>query len=171
MKGKQKTLQEWQVYHVMTYESQWKAVIDEEWEKYQSTWKAEKPGEDLNVTRFTFMSSFMRQKYSEESEEVQNDVRRHRDELKVELDVEGEDRNQAYQKYLKLNHPLLNNNSRSPSAINRLPRTLTVWGDSIKRQTGWNITFLVGGPSPCQNGKIMTYTCVTLTFIPLYVSD
>ena len=30
---------------------------------------------DLNETRFTFMSSFMRQKYSEESEEVQNNVR------------------------------------------------------------------------------------------------
>jgi hypothetical protein len=101
MKGKQKTLQEWQVYHQMTYESQWKTVIDEEWGKY----KAEKASlsEDLNETRFTFMSSFMRRKYSEESEEVQNNVRRRRDELKVEFDVEGEDKNRAYQEYLKLN--------------------------------------------------------------------
>ena len=101
MKGKQKILQEWQVYHTMTYESQWKAVIDKEWEKYKSAWKAEKPTEDLDKTRFTFMSSFMRQKYSEESEEVQNNVRRRRDELKVEIDVEGEDKNHAYQEYLK----------------------------------------------------------------------
>ena len=36
MKGKQKTLQEWQVYHQMTYESQWKTVIDEEWGKYKA---------------------------------------------------------------------------------------------------------------------------------------
>ena len=158
MKGKQKTLQEWQVYHIMTYESQWKAVIDDEWEKYKSTWKAEKPTEDLDETRFMFMSSFMRQKYSEESKEVQNNVRRRRNELKVEIDVEGEDKNHAYQEYLKLNHPLLNNNSQSHSVINHLPHTLAVWGESIKKQTGWNITFLVGGPSPSQNGKIMSYT-------------
>ena len=80
-----------------------------------------------------------------------------RDELKVEFDVEGEDKNCAYQEYLKLNWPLLNNNLQSRSAINRLPRTLAVWGESIKKQTGWNITFLVGGPSPGQNGKIMSY--------------
>ena len=170
MKGKQKTPQEWQVYHIMTYESQWKAVIDEEWEKYKSQWKAEKPTEDLDETRFSFMSSFMRQKYTEESEEVQNNVRRRRDELKVELDVDGEDKNHAYQEYLELNHPLLNNYSQSCRAINRLPRTLAVWGESIKKQTGWNITFLVGRPSPRQNGKIVSYTYVTFTF-SLYKAD
>ena len=121
--------------------------------------------------QFTFMSSFMRQKYLEESEEVQNNIRRGRDELKVELDVEGEDKNHAYQEYLKLNHPLLNNNSQSHSAIYCLPCTLAVWGESIKKQTGWNITFLVVGPSLSQNGKIMSYTYVTLTFIPLSIAD
>lgn len=100
MKGKPKILQEWQVYHAMTYESQWKAVIEEEWEKYKSNWKAEKPGEKLDETRFTFMASFMRQKYSEESGEVQTNVRKRCEELKTELDVEGEDKNQAYQEYL-----------------------------------------------------------------------
>jgi hypothetical protein len=54
---------------------------------------------------------------------------------------------------------LLNNNSPFLSAINRLPRTLAVWGESIRNQTGWNITFLVGGPAPDQNGKILTYMC------------
>ena len=108
MKGKSKTLQEWQVYHVMTYEDQWKAIIDEEWEKYKIAWKAEKPTEEIDETRFTFMSSFMRQKYAEESEEVQNNVRRCRDELKADIDGEGLDKNRAYQKYLKFYHPLLN---------------------------------------------------------------
>ena len=98
MKGK-KTLQEWQVYHTMTYKSQWKVVIDKEWEKYKTTWKAEKPGEDLDETRFTFMASFMKQKYSEESEEVQISIRKRREELKVDVDVEGEDKNAAYQEY------------------------------------------------------------------------
>jgi hypothetical protein len=97
VKGKQKTLQEWQVYHNLTYESQWKAVIDEEWEKYKNTWKANNPSEELNETRFTFMASFMRKKYSEESEDVQNKVRRLRDESKEEDDAEEGDKNSAYQ--------------------------------------------------------------------------
>ena len=30
-------------------------------------------------------------------------------------------------------------------------------GESIFKQTGWFVTFLVGGPEPRQNGKIMTF--------------
>ena len=59
----------------------------------------------------------------------------------------------------KFNSVLLNNNSPFSSAINRLPRTLAVWGESIRNQTGWNIMFLVGGPAPDQNGKNLTYMC------------
>jgi hypothetical protein len=99
MKGKQKTLQEWQVYHKMTYETQWKTVVDEEWEKYKSAWEAEKPGEELDETRFTFMASFMRQKYQEETEEVQESVKKRREELKAEVEDEGDgnEKNLAYQ--------------------------------------------------------------------------
>jgi len=43
------------------------------------------------------------------------------------------------------------------SAIDKLPRTLSVMGESIFKQTGWFVTFLVGGPEPRQSGKIMTY--------------
>jgi hypothetical protein len=157
MKGKPKALQEWQVYHQMTYESQWKAVIDDEWEEYKSTREEEIPSEELDETRFTFMASFMRKKYLEEMEEVKVNVRKRREELKAELEVEGEDKNLDYQKYLNLNYHLLNNNSPSCSAINRLPRTLAMCGESIRKQTGWNITFLVGGPTPGQNGKIMSF--------------
>ncbi|KIJ94642.1 hypothetical protein K443DRAFT_134674 [Laccaria amethystina LaAM-08-1] len=138
--GKQKALQDWQVYHVMTYKTQWKTVVDEEWEKYKSAWEAKNTGEEPEETRFTFMASFMRQKYQEESEEVRNNVKKRQEELKAELETEGEDKNHAYQ-----------------NAINRLPRTLAVWGESVTKQTGWNITFLVGGPAPNQNGKIMSY--------------
>jgi hypothetical protein len=98
MKGKQKKLQEWQVYHTMTYETQWKTVIDEEWEKYKSAREAEKPGEELDEKRFTFMASFMRRKYLEETEEVQEKVKRRREELKGEIDEgEGDEKNRAYQ--------------------------------------------------------------------------
>ena len=53
----------------------------------------------------------------------------------------------------KFNSVLLNNNSPFSSAINQLPRTLAVWGESIRNQTGWNITFLVGGPAPIRMEK------------------
>jgi hypothetical protein len=97
LKGKPKTLQEWQVYHLMTYDTQWKVVIDKEWETYKSTWEAENPGDEPDKTRFTFMNSFMKQKYLEETEEVQNNVRKRREELKAEVGADGEDKNVAYQ--------------------------------------------------------------------------
>ena len=42
-------------------------------------------------------------------------------------------------------------------AIDKLPKTLATLGESIQHQTGWNISFLVGGPEPRQNGQIITY--------------
>ena len=99
MKGRQKVLQEWQVYHTMTYETQWKTVIDKEWENYKSAWEVEKPGEELDETCFTFMASFMREKYLGETEEVQEKVKKRREELKEEIDEEeGDEKNLAYQK-------------------------------------------------------------------------
>jgi hypothetical protein len=88
----------------MMYKSQWKAVIDEEWEKYKTAWEAAHPNEELDETRFSFMASFMRQKYLEETEEVQNDVRKRREELKAEVkdEEEGDEKNVAYQEYLSL---------------------------------------------------------------------
>jgi len=88
----------------MTYKSQWKAVIDEEWEKYKTAWEAAHPDEELDETRFSFMASFMRQKYLEKTEEVQNDVRKRREELKAEVkdEEEGDEKNVAYQEYLSL---------------------------------------------------------------------
>lgn len=102
---KQKILQEWQVYHTMTYETRWKSVIDKGWEIYKTKWETENPGTEPDETRFTFMASFMRQKYLEESEEVQNEVRKRREELKTELkedgegEEEGEEKNLVYQEY------------------------------------------------------------------------
>jgi hypothetical protein len=98
LRGKPKILQEWQVYHLMTYETQWKAVIDKDWETYRSTWEAENPGDELDKTRFTFMNLFMKQKYLEETEEVKDSVRKRREDLKAGVDTDGDDKNTAYQK-------------------------------------------------------------------------
>jgi hypothetical protein len=43
-----------------------------------------------------------------------------------------------------------------------LPRTLATIGESLMRQTGWNISILAGGPTPDNGGMIMTYLFVKL---------
>ena len=45
-------------------------------------------------------------------------------------------------------------------ALEMLPRTLATIGDSLMRQTGWNITILAGGPTPASDGTILTYLYV-----------
>lgn len=84
----------------MTYETEWKSIIDEEWEKYKTTWEGDNPGVEPPETRFTFMASFMRQKYLEQTEEVQANVKQRREELKAEIEEEGEgdEKNLAYQR-------------------------------------------------------------------------
>lgn len=43
------------------------------------------------------------------------------------------------------------------SAIDKLPRTLAVMGESLMQQTGWQISILAGGPLPENGGKVVTY--------------
>ena len=106
MKGKPKVLQEWQVYHTLTYETQWKTIVDEEWAEYKNTWEAERPGEELDETRFTFMASFMRNKYKEETEDVKETVKKRREEMKAQMEENGEghEKNESYQEYLNFIH-------------------------------------------------------------------
>ncbi|KAF8872319.1 hypothetical protein CPB84DRAFT_1753656 [Gymnopilus junonius] len=120
----------------MTYESKWKAIIDKEWSTFTKKWEAENSETKMMEMRFTFMNMFLQEKYREESDDVKAEEEVAGDENKVELDV----RNQGYQK-----------------AIDKLPKTLATIGESIQQQTGWNISFLVGGPEPGQNGWITTY--------------
>jgi hypothetical protein len=42
-------------------------------------------------------------------------------------------------------------------AIDKLPRTLANFGESIRDQTGWHITIMAGGPSPEDGGMIMSF--------------
>ena len=95
--GQSRLRQEWQIYQTMTYENKWKEVIDSEWDNYQKKWKAEHPNTDLLQGCFTFMNSFLKEKYKEESEEVKKEVREHRAVMKDDID-EKDNRNDAYQR-------------------------------------------------------------------------
>lgn len=64
----------------------------------KSIWEAENPGKDSNKTQFTFMNSIMKQKYQEETKDVQNSVRKCREELKAGTDADREDKSTVYQK-------------------------------------------------------------------------
>ena len=46
------------------------------------------------------------------------------------------------------------------SGIERLPKTLAAILKSLQKETGWAFTILAGGPSPRNEGKIMTYMFV-----------
>ncbi|KIJ90502.1 hypothetical protein K443DRAFT_116510 [Laccaria amethystina LaAM-08-1] len=94
---------EWQVYQQLTYESKWKAIIDKEWSETVKKWEAENPDTKMVETRFTFMNTFLQEKYKEESEDVKEEVKKRRAELKEEVagddnDGDLEARNGAYQK-------------------------------------------------------------------------
>lgn len=71
--------QAWQAYHAMTYESQWKAVIDVEWSQYVKDWTLANPDTPLPMTRFAFMNNFMRAKFAAETDEVKAEVERYRE--------------------------------------------------------------------------------------------
>jgi hypothetical protein len=51
-----------------------------------------------------------------------------------------------------------------------LPHTLATIGDSLMRQTGWNITILAGGPTPANDGAILTYLYVKSCLFEYYDS-
>ena len=95
--GQSRLRQEWQVYQSMTYENKWKEVIDSEWDDYQKKWKADHPDTELPQKRFTFMNSFLKEKYKEESEEVKKEVRERQAAMNAEIDEE-DNRNDGYQR-------------------------------------------------------------------------
>ncbi|KJA16797.1 hypothetical protein HYPSUDRAFT_147224 [Hypholoma sublateritium FD-334 SS-4] len=66
--------QPWQAYQRMTYETQWKDVIDKAYDELRAEWKPKAPGDIFNLSRFEFMNDFMRKKYEEQSPEVKAKV-------------------------------------------------------------------------------------------------
>ena len=83
---------------MMTYETQWKAVINKDWEMYKKTWEAVNPGKEFNESWFAFMNAFIKEKYLEETEEVKANVRKRREELKDAFELEGAEKNASYQR-------------------------------------------------------------------------
>lgn len=84
----------------MTYESKWKAVIDNEWDTYKKKWEEDHPGTKPPQGRFAFMNTFLKNKYQEEPEEVKVEVRTRRAAMKEEVE-KTQQQNKSYQKWFK----------------------------------------------------------------------
>jgi hypothetical protein len=83
-----------QAYHDLTYEQIWKPIIDVEWEYYLKNWNASNQGQPPDKNRFVFMNVFMRDRYSEEDEEMKQRVEEHRQ--AKSRDPSPDDINEAY---------------------------------------------------------------------------
>ena len=81
----------------MTYESQWKAVIEKEWETYKEKLTGENPEVNLRMAHFNFGNEFIREKYQAETEEVKAEVKKRR-EREEEDNMNSEAQNKSYQK-------------------------------------------------------------------------
>jgi hypothetical protein len=84
VKTKQKMLHAWQAYQALTYEKQWKGVVDKEWEQYKTQWESDHPNEKPEKTRFQIMCEFMKAKYETETAEMKQRCEEYRQSLKDE---------------------------------------------------------------------------------------
>lgn len=101
IKAKPKMLQDWQAYHALTYESQWKPHVDKEWEKYKARWEVENPDEKPPKKRLQIMVEFMKEKFKNETEEMKARCEEYRVARKEsespDPDESEEDRNRRFQ--------------------------------------------------------------------------
>lgn len=103
LQGKTRIPLEWQVYQQMTYESKWKPIIDKEWGEIKNKWEEENPEMKMTKSRFNFMNTFLQEKYNQEPDDIKNQVRKRREEMKEEgyadkNDVGNHEKNKSYQK-------------------------------------------------------------------------
>ena len=108
------------------------------------------------------MNEYIRTTFNDETPEKKQEVEDYQRKLKDEMDeVLDEDENAMYQTYVMTPTPVrCSFSSHIHSGIDKLPRTLMTVGESIIKQTEWNVSILMGGPMPREGGKIKTYMSV-----------
>jgi hypothetical protein len=111
--SKGRTLQETQVYSKMFYESKLKAIIDDEL-KGKSVTKPERLSKTVEVTK---------REWENESEDVKDEVRKRREELKREQSSEE---------------------ALSQAAIDNLGHVVSTFLQHLKKTTGWTGFFVIG---------------------------
>jgi hypothetical protein len=101
LKGNPKLLQKWQAYHKyrQTYDTTWKATVEDVWTNYKSEWDAENPGVSIPRNKgFEVMNEYIRRMYNDETPGKKEEVEEYRRKLKDEMDEAlDEDQNATYQ--------------------------------------------------------------------------
>jgi len=85
IKAKPKNLQAWQAYQALTYESQWKEVVDKAWSNYLAAWNTANPDEKPVKTRLVYLMEFMKEKLAAETDEMKEKVEEYRLSLKMRV--------------------------------------------------------------------------------------
>jgi hypothetical protein len=93
IKSKPKLLQPWQAYQALTYESQWKADVDQAWDDYVAMWDTEHPDEKPEKKRLVFMMEFLKEKLAAETDEMKERVEEYRLSKKDESPGPVDDKN------------------------------------------------------------------------------
>jgi hypothetical protein len=70
MRTKMRVLQAWQAYQMLMYKSQWKPLVDEEWNRYRKEWASEHPNKKPPKARFTIMIEFSKEKFANETDKM-----------------------------------------------------------------------------------------------------
>ena len=84
MKPRPKMLQDWQAYHALTYETQWKPQIDEEWTRYKNEWELQNSTEKPPKNRFMIMVDFIKENFKNETKEMKLRCEEYRQARKLE---------------------------------------------------------------------------------------
>jgi hypothetical protein len=86
LKGKRRLAAPWQAYQNLFYESKLKALVETAWEEYLST---RPEGSKPEKSQFTVKNELIQNLYAEESEEVKEEVERHRQKMREKKSDSG----------------------------------------------------------------------------------
>lgn len=90
LKGKPKMLHAWQAYQALTYETKWKADVEQGWKEYRAQSDADNP---KKMTRLVYLMEFMKEKLAGETDKMKTEVEDYRRSFKEATPIPGD--NQA----------------------------------------------------------------------------
>ena len=134
-----KVMHPWQAYLKKYGEMKLKHKVDEAWNQYLSDVpKGQKPEKTL----FEIRNKVAQRQYEAKNAEVKLEIEEYHEKMKL----------------MKVNNPSnpFERNWSFQSSIDRLPHTIQAFSESVAKQTGWNVSVIMGGPNPRLGGKITT---------------
>jgi len=76
----------WQAYQALTYETKWKADVEQGWKEYRAQSDADN---QKKMTRLVYLMEFMKEKLAEETDEMKTKVETYRKSFKEGTPITG----------------------------------------------------------------------------------